>query len=60
MKAFNMLLVDEYDFQSVRDKIFELRDVIYDGETYPMPVKAKTKLNKQINELIDLINIEET
>ena len=60
MKVYKMLLVDEYDFQAMRDKIFELRDIIYDGETYPMPVKVKTELNKQINKLIGLIEPEET
>ena len=59
MKVYKMLLVDEHDFQAMRDKIFELRDIIYDGETYPMPVKVKAELNKQINKLIGLIEPEE-
>lgn len=58
MKIHKMLLVDENNWSDVREKIFELKETIYDGETYPMPVKAKTKLNKQINDLLNLIEPE--
>ena len=58
MKMCRMLLVDEDDWSDIREKILELKETIYDGETYPMPVKAKAKLNKQINDLLNLIEPE--
>lgn len=58
MKMYKMLLVDENDWFYIREKILELKETIYDGDTYPMPVKAKAKLNKQINDLLELINPE--
>ena len=58
MKMFRMLLVDENDWSDIREKILELKETIYDGKTYPMPVKAKAKLNEQINDLLSLIEPE--
>lgn len=58
MKMCRMLLVDEDDWSDIREKILELKETIYDRETYPMPVKAKAKLNKQINDLLSLIEPE--
>ena len=60
MKMFQMLLIDENDWLDIREKILELKETIYDGETYPMPVKAKAKLNEQINDLLGLIEPEGT